>query len=105
MNEISLNDILVNYIDLKYQEIWSLEFQKKIKREFKQLSPYFRIVKQGSVLTYLTFHIFTILVVMLLATVRQSIISLGYVIILLPRMKDGSEVLMQRDLAQDSKKH
>ena len=34
---------------------------------------------------------------------RQSIISLGYVLILLPRIKDGAEVLNQRSI-QDSKK-
>ena len=98
-DKMNPNDVLVNYVDLKYQEIWSKDFLKKIKGEFKQLSLYFRIVKQGSVLTYLTFHLVTILGVMLLATVRQSIISLGYVIILLPSLKDGSEVLNQRDLA------
>ena len=36
-----------------------------------------------------------------MATMRQSIISLGYVLILLPRMKDGSEVLDQRNINQN----
>jgi len=38
---------------------------------------------------------------MLMATMRQSIISLGYVLILLPRMEDGSEVLDQRNINQN----
>ena len=105
MSRVDLNDVLINYVDLKYQHIWSEDFIKKVKWEFKELSIYFRIVKQGSVLTYLSFHIFTILVVLLMATLRQSIMSLGYVMILIPRMKDGSEVLMQRDLHQDNQKN
>lgn len=35
---------------------------------------------------------------------RQSLISIGYVLILLPRMKDGSEVLDQRDIHQNKSK-
>ena len=38
---------------------------------------------------------------MIMATVRRSIISFGYIVIILPRMKDGSEVLTQRDSNQD----
>jgi len=37
--------MLTMYVDLKYDEIWSLEFLKKTKQEFKDLSPYYRIVK------------------------------------------------------------
>jgi hypothetical protein len=39
-----------------------------------------------------------------MATMRQSLISLGYVFILLPRMKDGSEVLNQRNIHQNKSK-
>jgi Tfp pilus assembly protein PilN len=37
----------------------------------------------------------TILIVMLMAILRQSFLALGYVLILLPRIKDGAEVLKQ----------
>ena len=67
------------------------------KWELKEQSFYFRAVKQGSILLYLTMHIILMLIIMLMATVRRSIISFGYIIIILPRMKDGSEVLTQRD--------
>ena len=103
-NKIDLNYILTNYIDLKYDQIWSEDFLKKKKQEIKDNSPYYRIVKQGSQLTYISFHVFTIFLVLLMATMRQSLISLGYVFILLPRMKDGSEVLDQRDIHQNKSK-
>ena len=96
--KISLNYYLTNYADLKYTKVWSDEFLKEIKGEIKQNSIYYRLVKQGSVLTYLTFHIFTIFVILLMATMRQSILSLVYVVVLLLRLKNGSEVLNQRDI-------
>jgi parvulin-like peptidyl-prolyl isomerase len=94
--------MLINYVDMKYDHIWSNDYIKKKKQEIKENSPYYRIVKQGSQLVYISFHIFTIYVVLLMACMRQSIISLGYVLILLPRMKDGSEVLDQRNMNQNS---
>jgi parvulin-like peptidyl-prolyl isomerase len=97
-----LNYMLINYVDMKYDHIWSNDYIKKKKQEIKENSPYYRIVKQGSQLVYISFHIFTIYVVLLMACMRQSIISLGYVLILLPRMKDGSEVLDQRNMNQNS---
>jgi len=54
---------------------------------------YFRIVKNGSIAVYLAFHIFTIFLVLLMAVLRKSLISFGYVAILIPHMKDGAEVL------------
>ena len=101
-SKISLNYMLINYVDMKYDHIWSNDYIKKKKQEIKENSPYYRIVKQGSQLVYISFHIFTIYIVLLMATMRQSVISLGYVFILLPRMKDGSEVLDQRNMNQNS---
>jgi len=40
-----------------------------------------------------------------MAVMRQSFLSLGYVLILLPRMRDGAEVLMQRNIHQDKSKN
>mmetsp|Transcript_34734 Transcript_34734/g.53329 ORF Transcript_34734/g.53329 Transcript_34734/m.53329 type:complete len:261 (-) Transcript_34734:4378-5160(-) len=85
--------------------MWSEEFVRRKKWEFKEMSIYFRLVKQGSVLIYLSFHIIAILVILLMATLRQSFLSLGYVLIVLPRMKDGSEVLIQRNIHQDQSKN
>jgi len=68
--QIDLNDILVNYVDLKYDQIWSDEYCRKKKWELKNESFYFRTVKQGSVLVYLSFHVATILIVLLMAVLR-----------------------------------
>jgi hypothetical protein len=93
-----LNYHLTTYVDLKYTTMWSDDFLKKKKWELKDNSKYFRIVKSGSMLVYLTLHIFMIFIILLAATLRQSLIALGYVLILLPRIKDGAEVLKQRDI-------
>jgi hypothetical protein len=103
-NRIELNQVLANWVDLKYDHIWSRDFMKEKKQELKDNSSYYRIVKQGSQLVYISFHIFTIFVIMLMATMRQSIIAMGYVIILLPRVKNGSEVLDQRNMHQNTSK-
>lgn len=55
---------------MKYTQFWSEEFCKKIKWEFKELSVYFRLVKQGSILVYVCFHMITILIVLLMAVLR-----------------------------------
>ena len=73
---------------------------KEKKWEIKKNCVYFRLVKQGSQLVYISFHIFTILLVLLMAAMRQSLFAIMYVLILLPRMKDGSDVLKQRDIQQ-----
>jgi len=53
----------------------------------------------------MTFHIITIFAVLLMAVLRQSFVSFGYVLIILPHIKDGAEVLMQRNIHQDQTKH
>ena len=73
---------------------------KEKKWEIKKNCVYFRLVKQGSQLVYISFHILTILLVLLMAAMRQSFFAVIYVIILLPKMKDGAEVLKQRDIQQ-----
>jgi hypothetical protein len=85
--------VLITYVDLSCQEIWSDEFCKEKKWDLKQLSTYFRLVKQGSILCYITFHIFTIISILFLAVVRQSLVSVGYVLILLPNLKNAADVL------------
>ena len=44
-NYIDLNDKLITYIDLKYNQIWSTDYCKKIKWQIKELCIYFRLVK------------------------------------------------------------
>jgi len=96
-----LNYKLTNYIDLKYSKIWSDDFTKQKKNELKELDVFYRIVKQGSQLIYLSFHIILIFVILFMASIRQSLISIGYVFILIPAMKKGSEVLDQRRINQN----
>jgi len=91
--DLDLNEKLITYIDLKYKQIWSNEFCRKIKWQMKEASIYFRIVKQGSIVVYLSFHVFTILCILFMAVLRQSFISLGYVLLILPHMKDSADVL------------
>ena len=100
-NKKCLNYILTNYVDIKYDNIWSEDFIKEKKAEFKKNSNYFRIVKQGSILVYLTFHIFTIFVILFMAIMKQSIISLGYVLCLMFRLRDAAKVLDQRQIQKE----
>lgn len=46
---------------------------------------------------YTTFHIFTMFVILLMALCRRSLISLGYVIALIPYLKDSRSVLKQHE--------
>ena len=75
---------------------------RKVKFEFKEQNIYYRLVKQGSILVYLSFHVFTILMILLMATLRQSFLALGYVLIFIPRLRHGSEVLMQRNVHHEN---
>jgi hypothetical protein len=105
INKHDLNYLLTTLIDVKYPQIWSAEFIKKKKWEYKENSNYFRLVKQGSVLVYLTFHIVMIFVILMMSICRQSLLSLGYVFILIPSIRDGAEVLKQRDMQLVNKKN
>lgn len=77
--EKDLNYQLVNYCELKYNEIWSNENIRQRKWELKQRDFYFRLVKQGSMLVYLSSHIFVLFVILMMSTIRQSLIALFYV--------------------------
>jgi len=99
-NEYDLNYALTSFVDLKYQAIWGEELIKEKKGEIKANCMYYRLVKQGSQMIYISFHIITIFIVLLMAAMRQSVFGILYVVILLPRMKDGAEVLKQRDIQQ-----
>jgi hypothetical protein len=97
-----LERTLVTFCDLRYVGVWSDVQCREKKWELKRQSIYFRIVKRGSLLVYLTFHIFTIMIILLMATVRKSILSFLYVCVLLPNLKTGAEVLTMRLFAQES---
>lgn len=105
INKHDLNYLMTSYIDIKYPTIWSTDFIKKKKWEIKENSLYFRLVKQGSVLVYLSFHIVMIFIVLLMSILRQSFLSIGYVFILVPRLREGAEVLKQRDIQLVKKKN
>lgn len=92
---MDLNYILTSYVDLKYTAIWSSDFLKEIKWDIKRQSLYFRLVKQGSIFIYLSFHVFTILVILFMAVLRQSYMAFGYVFLILPRIREGAHVLKQ----------
>lgn len=47
---------------------------------------------------YLCLHVIMIFFILLMATMRQSYLALLYAIILFPHLKDGADVLKQRDM-------
>lgn len=55
-------------------------------------------------MVYLTFHVALIFIILMMAAFRRSILSFLYVIVLMPRMKDGAEVLNQREMNQDKQR-
>ena len=96
---ISLDSILVNYIDLKYNEIWSITFMKKIKKQLKQQNLYYNLVKDGSQAVYILKHIDAILLILLLSIMRQSLVSVIYIIVIVWKIMFNSEdALKQRSL-------
>ena len=100
LNKHDLNYLLTTYVDLKYQAIWGEELLKEKKGEIKKNCMYYRLVKQGSQLIYVSFHIITIFIILLMSAMRQSFFGIIYVLILLPYLKDGAAVLKQRDIQQ-----
>jgi hypothetical protein len=101
--QLDLAEVMTAFVDLNSSKIWSDETLKEKKWEIKGNSSYFRVVKQGSILVYLTFHIFSIFVILVSAVIRQSILSMGYVAIIIMKLKDGAEVLEQRNINQNKK--
>jgi flagellar biosynthesis GTPase FlhF len=61
-------------------------------------------VKQGSLLVYLTFHIFTIFIILVSCILKKSVLSFGYILILLPKLTSGSNVLDQREMLKAQRK-
>ena len=92
-DQMDFTDLLIQHIDMNSSEIWSYDTIKAKKWEIKDNSTYFRLVKQGSILVYLSFHIFTIFTILCAACLRQTILAIIYVLILLPRIRYGAEVL------------
>lgn len=68
--KMNLNYLLISYVDMKGEQIWSTDNCKATKRELKEQSLYFRLVKQGSQLVYFSFHIFMVFVILMMATLR-----------------------------------
>lgn len=102
---IDLNNILTTYVDLKYNAIWSAEKLKEVKWELKDGCTYFRLVKQGSILIYLTSHVFTMMLILFMAVIRRCYFSLGYVFMILPKIREGAHVLKQNLIAGEKEIH
>lgn len=56
------------------------------------------MTKYGSVLVYTTWHIITIVMILFIAMLRRSFISLGYVLAFIPFIKNSSDVLKQFEM-------
>jgi hypothetical protein len=78
-----LNYQLINYCELKFNEIWSNENVRARKWDLKQTNLFFRLVKQGSMLIYLSSHIFVLFVILMMSTIRQSLIGFCYLFFIL----------------------
>lgn len=108
-SKLDLNARLEEYADLKHrdelarlQEDERAKRIRRIKNDLKNQNLYFRIVKQGSILVYMIFHIVTITTILFMAVMRRSLLSIGYVLILLRHLRDAADVLKQRMLAADN---
>ncbi len=70
---------------------------KKRLRQLKDNCFYYVLVRNGRVLIYTTMHIFTMIVILLMALCRTSMISLIYILVLLPYLATSSTVLNQHE--------
>lgn len=66
-------------------------------RQLKDACPYYVAVRNSEIVVFTTMHIFTIIVVLLMALCRRSIVSLGYIISLAPCLKTSATVIEQHD--------
>ena len=87
LNKYDLNYHLKTYVDLKSDDIWSEANLKATKYYMKLNCAYYRMVKSGSKFVYLTLHVFVIFAILLMSIIRKSLISVGYVILLVPNLK------------------
>jgi len=56
-------------------------------------SPYYQVFKNGKVLIFTTWHILTLVLILLMAMLRGSLISFGYVLMMVPFLKESANVL------------
>jgi ABC-type transport system involved in multi-copper enzyme maturation permease subunit len=84
--------------------MWSTDLARTKKQELKMRNPYYRIVKQGSQAVYLTFHVTTILAIMLSTLLRRSFIAILYVFILLPHLRTATDVFAMALFSQEKKR-
>ncbi len=66
---------------------------KKRLKELKDNCVYYMLVKNSKILIFTTMHIFTQMVILLMALCRRSFISLFYVIALVPCLLQSASVL------------
>jgi hypothetical protein len=93
LNKYDLNYHLTTYVDLKSDVIWSEANLRAKKYYLKVNCTYYRMVKSGSKFIYLTLHVFSIFAILLMSILRKSLISVGYVILLVPKLKAAAQVL------------
>jgi hypothetical protein len=80
------------FMTAKYSQEKCYNIKDRLK-ELKSKSHYYQLIKNGSVLLYTTWHIFTIMMICVSALCRRSVLSTFYVISLLPYIKDSADVL------------
>ena len=68
----------------KYPSEHEFQNPRQRLRELKDNCVYYLIVRNAKVLVFTTMHIYTMMMILLMALCRRSIISLGYVITLAP---------------------
>ena len=94
--QINFNKKLEEYTELmNYKYPAEFNHRSKSKRlcELKDQCSFYIITKNAPILIFTTWHIFTMFVILLMALCRRSLISLGYVVALLPYLRDSRSVL------------
>jgi len=82
---------------LKHASETEYSNNKERLRELLDNCPYYLIVEGAQVLIFTTMHIFTMIVILLMALCRRSLVSIGYVLALAPCLWASANVLKQHE--------
>jgi hypothetical protein len=82
---------------LKYPSETQYKNNDERLRELLDKCTYYMIVEGAQILIFTTMHIFTMIVILLMALCRRSLVSIGYVIALAPCLWESANVLKQHE--------
>ena len=82
---------------LKHPSETEYSDNKERLRELLDNCQYYLIVEGSQILIFTTMHIFTMIVILLMALCRRSLVSIGYVVALAPCLWASANVLKQHE--------